>query len=130
MKKIYWVLMVVGSLASVAEGKVFLSRCSSYGTGVSFSFAYCINDNFSSVERVVDRAFFSNCFNLGSGVSLSFVSCVQRNFDEARREIDSLFSLSHCSNRGEEELDWSFVSCVNGNFSRIERALNNASSGR
>ena len=101
---------------------VFLSYCSHFGTGVSYSFQSCVNSNFSSVQRELG-GFFSYCMNIGKEVDYSFTSCVNSGFREAQRQLGNNVWLQDCYNFNRDSLDFSFVSCVNSNFSRISSEI-------
>lgn len=101
---------------------VFLSYCSHFGTGVSFSFQSCVNSNFSSVQRELG-GFFNYCMNIGKEVSYSFTSCVNSGFREAQRQLGNNVWLQDCYNFNRDTLDFSFVSCVNSNFSRVSSEM-------
>ena len=117
-------LLSLNSFSNTNE-KIFLSYCSNFGDGVSYSYQSCVNRNFSNIQRELNGAFFSYCSNFGDEVSYSFTSCLNRNFDAVERELDYNVFLSYCSNFSRSELDFSFTSCVNSNYRAIERALQN-----
>lgn len=101
---------------------VFLSYCSHFGTGVSYSFQSCVNSNFSSVQREIG-GFYGYCMNIGNEVDYSFTSCVNSGFREAQRQLGNNVWLQDCYSFGRDTLDYSFVSCVNSNFNRISSEL-------
>lgn len=136
MKLISKLVLIVGlSIFSVAhandkaeinanedKGTIFLSYCSHFGSGVSYSFQSCANSNFSAVAREIG-GFFPYCTNFGQEVDYGFTSCVNSGFREAQRKLDNKVWLQDCYNFNRETLDYSFVSCVNSNFSQIQREV-------
>ncbi len=105
---------------------VYLSYCSHFGTGVSYSFQSCVNSNFSSVQREIG-GFFSYCMNIGKEVDYSFTSCVNSGFREAQRQLGNNVWLQDCYSFNRDTLDFSFVSCVNSNFNRLSNEITNRS---
>jgi len=105
------------------EELIFLSYCSHFGTGVSYSFSSCINSNFSNVQREIG-GFFPYCMNIGNDVSYSFVSCVNSGFREAQRQLQNNVWMQDCYNFDRTSIDFSFVSCVNSNFNTLTREIN------
>lgn len=106
------------------KAPIYLSYCSHFGQGVSYSFQSCVNSNFSSVSRVMG-GFISNCYNIGNEVSFSFTSCVNSGFRTIERQFNNAIWLQECMNFDRQTLDYSFVSCVNSNFGTIQRAITN-----
>lgn len=104
------------------KNNVYLSYCSNFGTGVSYSFQSCVNSNFSDIGRELG-GYLSYCSNFGDGVSYSFTSCVNQGFREAARLLDNSIYLSDCMNFDQKNLDYSFISCVNSNYGQISRAI-------
>lgn len=137
MKNVAKLILIVGlsllSFAHAGEHKqqkvqkdqkanIYLSYCSHFGTGVSYSFQSCVNSNFSSVAQTIG-GYFSYCTNFGAEVDYSFTSCVNSGFREAQRQLDNKVWLRDCYNFDRTTLDFSFVSCVNSNFSDIQREV-------
>ncbi len=106
------------------KAPIFLSYCSHYGTGVSYSFQSCVNSNFSAISRIT-TGFFQNCMNFGQEVDYGFTSCVNSNFREAERKLENNIWLQNCMNFDRKTLDYSFISCVNSNFNTIQREITN-----
>ena len=104
------------------KAPIFLSYCSHFGTGVSYSFQSCVNSNFSAVSRITG-GFFQNCMNFGQEVDYGFTSCVNSGFREAQRQLDNTVWMQSCMNFDRKTLDYSFISCVNSNFSAIQREI-------
>lgn len=104
------------------KGNIYLSYCSHYGAGVSYSFQSCVNSNFSSVSREIG-GYFSYCTNFGNEVDYGFTSCVNSGFREAQRQLNNNVWLQDCFNFDRTTLDFSFVSCVNSNFSQLQREI-------
>ena len=107
---------------SAEKNSVFLSYCSNFGDGVSYSFQSCVNSNFSTIQREVG-GFFSYCSNFGQEVDYSFTSCVNQGFREAQRQLENSVYLQDCYNFDRKTLDYSFISCVNSNFSSLAREI-------
>lgn len=115
------------SFAKISEElkpQVFLSYCTHFGSGVSYSFQSCINSNFQTIQRELG-GFFSYCMNIGDDVSYSFVSCVNSGFRETQNKLENNVWLQDCYNFDRTNLDYSFVSCVNSNFNRISLEISN-----
>lgn len=104
------------------KGNIYLSYCSHYGAGVSYSFQSCVNSNFSSVSREIG-GYFSYCTNFGNEVDYGFTSCVNSGFREAQRQLNNNVWLQDCFNFDRTTLDFSFVSCVNSNFNQLQREI-------
>lgn len=101
---------------------IFLEYCSNYGSGVSYFYQSCVNNNFSTISRNVG-GFYSHCSNLGLDVDYFFISCINNNFNEVQRRLGNRVWLQYCANYDRSTLDYSFISCVNSNYRNIERAL-------
>lgn len=99
---------------------IYLSYCSHYGEGVSYSFSSCVNSNFSTLARSIG-GFYSYCTNFGKEVDYGFTSCVNSGFREAERKLN--IWLQDCMNFDRTTLDYSFISCVNSNYSTIQRTI-------
>ncbi len=121
MKKLFILLSLftINLFANETASSLYLSYCSHYGDGVSYSFQSCANSNFSSVSFKLG-GYLSNCMNFGTEVDYSFVSCINSNFREIERKLNNEIYLSYCSNFDRKTLDFSFISCVNSNFRQIE----------
>lgn len=117
-------ILPVAKAEEVSEDKapIFLSYCSHFGTGVSYSFQSCVNSNFSSVSRITG-GFYQNCMNFGQEVDYGFTSCVNNGFREAQRQLQNTVWMQTCMNFDRKTLDYSFISCVNSNFSAIQREI-------
>jgi hypothetical protein len=121
MKKLFILISLLSFnlFANTKSEGIYLSYCSHYGTGVSYSFQSCANSNFSSVSFKLG-GYLSNCSNYGTEVDYSFVSCINSNFQEIERKLNNEIYLSYCSNYDRSSLEYAFVSCVNNNFRQIE----------
>ncbi len=106
------------------KAPIFLSYCSHFGTGVSYSFQSCVNSNFSAVARITG-GFYQYCMNIGQEVDYGFTSCVNSGFREAQRQLNNNIWLQDCMNFDRKTLDYSFISCVNSNFNTIQREITN-----
>jgi hypothetical protein len=113
-------LLTPNSVRPNENEKIFLSYCSHFGSGVSFSFQSCANSNFNRVARALGTV-SSYCSNFGDEVSFSFTSCINRNFQNAQSRANGSLYLQYCSNFDRTSLGFGFVSCVNSNFRAIER---------
>lgn len=124
MKKVFLSFLLLISMTSFAndKGTIFLSYCSHFGSGVSYSFQSCINSNFSTVQRELG-GYFSYCSNFGTEVDYGFTSCINQGFREAVRLLENRVYLSDCYNFDRKNLDFGFISCVNSNFSSIQREV-------
>lgn len=119
--------LIILILSITQANAIFLMSCSNYGSTsrpVSYSYEYCLNNNFSKIEREIDGLYLSNCSNYSRDkVDYSFTSCVNRNFRQIDMKLKSIFMMS-CSNYNSSELSYSFTSCSNSNFYKVERKLN------
>ncbi|MFA6238013.1 MAG: hypothetical protein WC635_11835 [Bacteriovorax sp.] len=113
---------VRADVQSEQKENIFLSYCSHFGEGVSFSFSSCVNSNFSTIGRSIG-GFYSYCSNFGKEVDYGFTSCVNSGFREAERQLNNQVWLQNCMNFDRTTLDFSFISCVNSNFNSIKRAI-------
>ena len=104
------------------KSPIFLSNCSHYGPGVSYSFQSCVNSNFSAIDRVLG-GFALNCMNIGKEVSYAFTSCVNANFRQVELKLEGNVWLQDCVNFDRTNLEYMFISCVNSNFKKIEREI-------
>lgn len=114
--------LVQAEVKNEEKGNIYLSYCSHYGSGVSYSFQSCVNSNFASVSREIG-GYFSYCTNFGTEVDYGFTSCVNSGFREAQRQLNNNVWLQDCFNFDRTTLDFSFVSCVNSNFSQLQREI-------
>ncbi len=129
MKKLI-IFLGIG-LFSLNANALFLRYCTNStlnnDDAVSYSYQFCINNNFRTIERAVEnRIFLQYCSNLGQGVDSSFIGCINRNFKEVQRELNRskpLF-LNHCFNSSFNQLNYSFETCVRSNYRNIEREFN------
>lgn len=101
---------------------VYLSYCSNFGNGVSYSYQSCVNNNFFLISTSIG-GFYQHCTNFGNEVDYFFLSCVNNSFREAQYRLKNTIYLRDCQNYNRQTLDYFFVSCVNNNFSDIQRAI-------
>ncbi len=104
------------------KANIFLSYCSHFGSGVSYTFSSCVNSNFQNIASYT-RGFYPSCTNFSQEVDYFFTSCINSNFRSAARELGNSIYLSDCMNFDRKTLDFSFISCVNSNFNSIQREI-------
>ncbi len=130
MKKfVATMIMIFGLIPfSYAENKanekapIFLNYCQNYGTGVDYGYSSCVNNNFTTITRILG-GFLPHCINYGTEVDYFYTSCINRNFREVQRKLNNGIYLPDCMNYNRTTLDGFFVMCVNQNFSQIQFAI-------
>jgi len=118
-------LLFLGMILSANADAVYLRYCQNYNNTFSLNFGFCVNDNFSNVQRAIGQGLFlRSCHNTSTqGVSMLYEHCINDNFSRIAQKLDGQVFFRFCNNSSNHEVSWMFVNCINDNFDRLEREL-------